>query len=73
MPKTPQWILRLDERLTHAENALRPYKSDGLAQRVEDLLTDLQVLAEVHQLNIDAAWEQAEVRASRCISMAVTP
>lgn len=71
MPKTPQWILRLDERLTHAENALRPYKSDGLAQRVEDLLTDLLILSEVHKLNIDAAWEQADVRAEAIIGTAI--
>lgn len=71
MPQTPQWIARLDERLTHAENALRPYKSDGLAQRVEDLLTDLLVLAEVHKLNIDAAWEQATVRADALVGDAI--
>lgn len=71
MPQTPQWIARLDTSLTRAETALTPYQSANLAQRVEDLLTDLLVLAEVHKLNIDATWEQATVRADALVGDAI--
>lgn len=63
-PTLPRWMATLTPDLLRAEQILRPYLTEDPTAQLEDALTDLLVYAEAHRLNIDAAWEQADVRAT---------